>query len=159
MIYDPISFGAVGDGSVFSAPGNTVALQKCFSQPNGPGPTYIPPTVGGIVVNNNALVVSKPNTVIYGDASMGSVPSWGPTSTIIGHGPGHTLQVLQGGCRVERLAWKSLAPAGCFYLRDRIAGHAAGLVHGGAECRDVASTSGQRWRGVLDSRLLDGGRA
>lgn len=108
--YDVTAFGAVPDGLVSSATQNTTAIQLAINaQSAKPGPIYFPPGLG-YVVTNGKLVLSTPNAVLYGEASMGSVPAWGPTSTIIGHGPGHTLQITQGGCSFKGISIRANAP-------------------------------------------------
>lgn len=101
-INNVVDIGAIGDGNPANAVLNTAAFQKALDS----GGVYIPASKG-FVVNNGVLKVKVPNTVVRGDASMGSTPDWGPTSTIIGIGSGHTLEVAQGGGCVSGLVIKS----------------------------------------------------
>lgn len=107
MIYDLQALGAVLDGSPSHVDQNTLVFQQALSAAAvNPGPIYLP--MGrGMVINNGALRVTAPNMVIRGEASMGALPSWGPTSALLGKGPGHTLAITQPGCQVKGLSFKS----------------------------------------------------
>lgn len=102
--YNIADYGAVGDGNSANADINTAAFQKAIAA----GGIFVPP--GLFVVNDGQLVVSKPNLTIRGEATMGSNPAYGPTSTIIARGPGDTLSIKAPGCSVRGIAWAPSVP-------------------------------------------------
>lgn len=103
--YNPVDFGAIGDGNVANAAANTQAFQEAIAAAAGKGAIYVP-TSDGFVVDNGSLRITQANQIIFGDASMASVdPS--PTSRIIGRGPGSTLEINTQGCSISGLAFQS----------------------------------------------------
>lgn len=107
MIYDLQALGCILDGNPVNAAKNTAIFQQAIQAAKGtPGPIYLG-MGNGLAVLNGKLELSGANMVLRGEAGMGTVPSWGQTSTILGVGPGDTLKVSQGGCRVSGLAWKN----------------------------------------------------
>lgn len=103
---DVTDFGAIGDGNVANADINTAAFLKAMAGgPTGPKGIFVPASPGGFVVNNGQIVLIADHSMISGMASQGASFN-GPTSLLIGHGPGHTLTVNGAGCVVEGLAFK-----------------------------------------------------
>ncbi len=102
-VFNVVDFGAIGDGNPANAAINTAAFQAAI---NAGGTTYVPVSKG-FCVNNGVLTIRAPGAVIKGEASMGCVPEWGPTSTIIGRGPGHTITVAgsAGGATIKNVAF------------------------------------------------------
>jgi hypothetical protein len=106
-IYDPTTYGAVGDGKTDCTNAYLAAtLDASGAGGKPPGPLYIPMTPKGHLIQNGRWSLPNANMKVFGDASMGSVLDWGPTSAVIGHGPGNTLTIPQGGCSVGGLAWR-----------------------------------------------------
>ncbi len=111
MIYDLQAMGAKLNGDPAYAASNTAIFRQAEQSARGgnPGPIYL--GMGGPMAVLNSrdtpLSLNAPNMVLRGEAGMGTVPAWGSTSTIFGVGPGDTLKVQQGGCRVSGLGWKN----------------------------------------------------
>ncbi len=112
-IYDLQALGVVNDGNPANAAKNTAIFLDTEQKARGgnPGPMYLG-MGGGMAVLNGKLGLNGSNMVLRGDGGMGAVSDWGPTSLIRGFGPGDTLNVNQGGCRVEGLAWQGDSQGG-----------------------------------------------
>ncbi len=114
--YDLQALGCVLDGNPANAAKNTTIFRQAIqSAKSNPGPIYLG-MGNGLAVTNGQLNLDAPNMVLRGEAGMGTVSDWGPTSLIRGFGPGDTLKVTQGGCRISGLCWQgdSQGPADSF---------------------------------------------
>jgi hypothetical protein len=107
MIYDLQALGAKNDGNPANCANNTAVFLRAEQDARGGNPGPIEIGMGaGMCFLNGKLKLNGPNMIVRGLGGMGAEPDWGPTSTIRGFGAGHTLDVLQGGCRVQGLAWQ-----------------------------------------------------
>lgn len=107
MIYDLQEMGAKNNGNPASAAKNTEVFLDAEQRARGGNPGPIEIGMGaGMCFLNGKLKLNGANMIVRGLGGMGTDSDWGPTSLIRGFGPGHTLEVLQGGCRVQGLAWQ-----------------------------------------------------
>ncbi len=106
-VYDLQALGCKLTGNPADAAANMPIIQKAFQDARGgnPGPIEVP-MGAGLPVLNGQLDLAGANMVFRGLGGMGTVSDWGPTSLIRGFGPGDTLKVSQGGCRVSGLCWQ-----------------------------------------------------